>query len=351
MIPPPYIVAAGARTPIGLHAASTAAAFRAGVSALVQHPFMVDRVGDAMSGALDAELDPRLMGPERMVSLAETALREACTPFDALAAARPALPVFLALPEVRPGFSHQDAHAVREGLMAIAGLPIGLSEISIFPEGHAAGLSALAAAVDQIGRGACEACLVGGVDSYFEPDTMEWLDANRQLAGAVSRSGFVPGEAAGFCLLMAEGACAQLGAGSLARVLAVSLQHETKLIKSSDIHLGEALSEAVRAAVACLDPEAARINRILCDINGERYRSEEWGFVCLRLSQYFDDVTAYESPAECWGDVGAASGPLWAMLVCQAAVRGRAKGPHTMLWASSERGLRGVAVLETPMKG
>ena len=73
-----------------------------------------------------------------------------------------------------------------------------------FTEGHAAGLSALAAAVEQSSDGALEACLVGGVDSYFHPDTMEWLDANRQLAGPVSRSGFVPGEGAGFCLLMTE---------------------------------------------------------------------------------------------------------------------------------------------------
>ena len=89
-----------------------------------------------------------------------------------------------------------------------------------------------------------------------------------------------------------------------------------------------------------------RINQIFCDINGERYRGEEWGFVCLRLSQYFDDPTAYLSPAECWGDMGAASGPLFAMLVCQAAARSISKGQRTMLWASSQRGLRGVAVLE-----
>ena len=63
-------------------------------------------------------------------------------------------------------------------------------------------------------------CLVGGMESYFHPDTMEWLDANRQLAGSVSRSGFVPGEGAGFCLLMAEQVMARLGLKPLARVSA-----------------------------------------------------------------------------------------------------------------------------------
>ena len=188
-------------------------------------------------------------------------------------------------------------------------------------------------------------CLVGGIESYFHADTMEWLDANRQLAGSVSRSGFVPGEGAGFCLLMAEQVMARLGLKPLARVSAVATGKETKLIKTSDICLGEGLSETVRNAVSSLRPPEERVNDIFCDINGERYRNEEWGFVCLRLSQYFDDPTAYRSPAECWGDMGAASGPLLAMLVCQAYVRGYSQGPRAMLWASSEGGRRGAAVL------
>ena len=192
-------------------------------------------------------------------------------------------------------------------------------------------------------QGAFEACLVGGVDSYFHPDTMEWLDANRQLVGTVSRSGFVPGEGAGFCLLMTERACARLGLKALVSVRAVAVGKETKLIKTSDMCLGEGLSAMVRDAVSALRPPAERINQIICDINGERYRGEEWGFVCLRLSQYFDDPTAYLSPAECWGDMGAASGPLFAMLVCQAVARGYAKGPRTLLWASSEGGERGAS--------
>jgi 3-oxoacyl-[acyl-carrier-protein] synthase I len=185
------------------------------------------------------------------------------------------------------------------------------------------------------------------VDSYFHPDTMEWLDENRQLAGAVSRSGFVPGEGAGFCLLTADGALKRLGFRSLARVVSVGLGRETKLIKTSTICLGEGLTAAVREAVTELQPPAESISDVVCDINGERYRGEEWGFVCLRLPRYFDNPTAYLSPADSWGDVGAASLPLFAMLACQASARGYSKGSRAMLWASSEGGLRGACVIET----
>ena len=301
-----------------------------------------------MPGALDAVLDPNLVGSGRILALAETAMQEACAPLSAKSTRHLRLPLFVGLPEFRPGFTEQDAKVVQSGLLRCEGLPITISEINLFTHGHAAGLAALAAATKTMQQGRFDACLVGGVESYFQPDTMEWLDANRQLVGSISRSGFVPGEGAGFCLLMTDSGCTRMGLGTLAKVLAVATATETKVIKTSDICLGTGLTSVVRSAAGALFPGSGKINSVICDINGERYRGEEWGFACLRLSQHFDDPLGYDSPADCWGDVGAASGPLFAMLACQAIARGYDKGPWTLLWASSEGGLRGAAVLEAP---
>lgn len=347
------IVSTGARTPIGLASLPAAAALRAQISGVREHPFIVDQVGDPIPGALDALLDPGIMGTERLISMAENALREVCEPLSGEERTSiPRLPVYLGLPEIRPGFTENDAEIVCDGIYQLKGLPIELSAVNIFAEGHAAGLSAFSAATGQIKQGAIEACLVGGVDSYFQPDTIEWLNENRQLFGANSRSGFVPGEGSGFCLLMAERIRTKLSLKALAQVLSVATDRDTKLIKTSDICLGEGLTVAVQDAISGLSPPVEKIiNEIICDINGERYRSEEWGFACLRLTKYFDDPTAYQSPAGCWGDLGAASGPLFAMLACQAADRGYAKGHRTLLWASSEGGLRAAAVLNTENTG
>jgi 3-oxoacyl-[acyl-carrier-protein] synthase-1 len=345
------IVAVGARTPVGLRAAPAAAAVRAAISRLGQHPYMIDRVGEPMPAAMDPRLDADMIGPQRLVALAETAMREACEPLLNLPGSRLRLPIYAGLPELRPGFTTEDAQAVQSGLGALSGLPVEISEVNIIPDGHAAGLSALATATEEIRRGAVEACLVGGVDSYFHPDTMEWLDENRQLAGSVSRSGFVPGEGAGFCLVMAASASTRLALRPLAHVVSAAIGREAKLIKTSDICLGEGLTATVRSALGDMQSRGESINVVICDMNSERYRGEEWGFVCLRLALYFDDPTGYLSPADCWGDMGAASGPLFAMLACQAAARGSAKGPRTMLWASSEGGLRAAAVLESEHAG
>ena len=136
-----------------------------------------------------------------------------------------------------------------------------------------------------------------------------------------------------------------MGVAPLATLNGVGLAQETLLRDSETGSFGRGMTEAVLGATAGLRLPHEAIDTLYSDINGERYRNEEWGFVCLRLSQYFDDPTAYRSPAECWGDMGAASGPLLAMLVCQAYERGYSQGPRAMLWASSEGGRRGAAVL------
>ncbi|MDH5675709.1 MAG: hypothetical protein OEZ06_26530 [Myxococcales bacterium] len=340
------------RTPLGLRSDSSAAALRAGISRLGEHPYMIDRLGNPMVAAVDGALPAGTADPERFVALAQSALQEACEPLQSVTQAALRLPLFLGLPEMRPGFSQYQAESVRQGLQRSGEPTVELDDIRLFAEGHAAGAVALEAALGELARGAQELCLVGGIESYFHPDTMEWLDANRQLAGEDGRSAFVPAEGAGFLLLATERACKRLGLARQARVRASVVRAESKLIKTPEVCLGEGLTEAVEQAVAQAGAGGdKRINDILCDINGERYRGQEWGFVCLRLSHYFDDPADYSSPADAWGDMGAASIPLFAMLACQAAARGYAKGPLTLLWASSEGGQRGAVVVETGQAG
>lgn len=344
---PISIISTGARTPVGLASAPAAAAVRAGICRIREHPFMIDQTGNRMPSALDGRLDAGVGLVERLLTFANAALHESGAPLSRHGQAfEKSVPIYLGLPEPRPGFSQADGMTIKAGIVPPDGLPFVGSEMYAFTDGHAAGFSALAAAVAALQHGRHELCLVGGVDSYCHPDTMEWLDKNRQLVGTVARSAFVPGEGAGFCLLATERARTRHGWNSLGRVIAVATGLEEKRIKSSEVCLGEGLSDTLRRTLGALSPMNQRIDDIFCDINGERYRGEEWGFTCLRMQQYIKDPTAYHAPTDCWGDVGAASGPLFIMLACQSAARGYAKGPQALLWASSEAGLRGAAVLE-----
>ena len=340
-----HIVALGARTPLGHCFASSAAAVRAELSHAREHPRYRHGGGEPLLGHFDEGLDPALAGAERLWGLAQPALRECSQLLADLPAAHRRVGLYLGLPEVRPGFD--DETAARFARLLVEDerqRPAGVSELHRFGHGHAAGLEAFAAAGQCLRRGDAELCIVGGVDSYFEGETLAWLDRDRRLAGTEARSAFVPGEAAGFCLLMSTRLCQWAGLPSLSRVMGIGLAREPHPRDAGGVCLGRGLDDALRQAVEAL-ADGAVIEELVGDLNGERHRSDEWGFACLRRGGHYADPTAYRAPATCWGDVGAASGPLFAMLACEAARRGYAAGPLSMVWAGSDSGLRAAAVL------
>nr|WP_255216145.1 beta-ketoacyl synthase N-terminal-like domain-containing protein [Pseudenhygromyxa sp. WMMC2535] len=235
----------------------------------------------------------------------------------------------------------------KNGLPGIPGL-----EVTPLPLGHAAGLHAMALAITQLESGTCEWCIVGGVDSYLDADTLDWLAEHRQLQTFTTRSAFFPGEGAAFLVLTTLEVLRARKLSSRAHIVGVGTAQESALIKTEDICLGQGLQAAI--AHACADPRyrGVPIDDVYCDINGERYRSEEWGFVALANAQPFVDPTAFHAPASSWGDVGAASGPLFAILAAHTWIPGHIisapRGPSALIWASSEGGLRGAARLHKP---
>ena len=83
-------------------------------------------------------------------------------------------------------------------------------------------------------------------------------------------------------------------------------------------------------------------------MNGERYRGNEYGFAVLKNTGLFKNAADIETPADCWGDVGAAWGVLLVCLVVEAEERGYSKGRLSLIWASSESGHRSAAILRRP---
>ena len=82
-------------------------------------------------------------------------------------------------------------------------------------------------------------------------------------------------------------------------------------------------------------------------MNGEPYRADEFGFAALRTKEAFVSASDFVAPADCWGDVAAAASPLHLMLAADRRREGAMRTARTRsLWASSESGERGAALLE-----
>ncbi len=335
------IVAVGARTPLGYTAAPSAAAVRCGLAQFQDHPFMVDALGNPVRAALDDGLDPTSLGGIRPLTLGRSALEEALSGLTLDPARSPRLDVLLALPEARPGFTDTNAAWIaREITRDLAAGPA-----EIVARGHAGALEALAQAAKRIAGGQSDLCAVVGADSYFSPDTIEWLMQAGRLVGDANRDGFIPGEAGGCVVVASPYAMGALRLPALAEVRAAFSARESILISGDAEVLGHGLAEAILGAAASLRLPAEAIDDVYGDINGERYRTDEWGFAVLRTNHVLRSVQ-YELPTGCWGDVGAASGALGCMLAVRAWVRAYAKGPRALVWGGSEAGLRSAVVLE-----
>ncbi len=339
-----HVVGLGASTPVGRDAWASAAAVRAGIAGFSQHPFLMDTAGEPIRIAAAQWLDAGTPMQERLAALLLPAIGQCLQPLeDALSGLR--MPLALGIGTERPGFDAPIRDALIEQTRnRHAGT---FSAFAAFPNGHAAGLLALEVVCRKLGEGALDACLIACVDSYLSPETLEWLETCDQLHGAGPQNnawGFIPGEAAGALLLMRADTAARVSATAFAQVVAVGRAVESKRIKTETVCIGEGLTEAFRGALAPLSPEE-KVTDIYCDMNGEPYRADEYGFTCLRTREHFESASDFVAPADCWGDVGAAGMPLHVALASIAGAKGYANGPTAFVWASSEDGNRGAASL------
>ena len=345
---PIYVAALGASTAVGRNAWSSAAAVRAGISGFTEHPYMLDTAGEPMRAAIAPWLDIGLLGVERFTALLCPAIDQALEPLSETQARLPRMALSLGLPSPRPGLADDLqsslVQTLRENYRQV------FSAVAAFPHGHAAGLLALDAAAKKLSQGAFDACVIAGVDSYIAPGTLEWLEQNDQLhsAGPLNNAwGFIPGEGAGALLIVRRDVADRLRLTPLATVLAVGTAFEAKRIKTETVCIGEGLTHAFRGALASLPPDI-RVTDIYCDMNGEPYRADEYGFTALRTKEAFESASDFVAPADCWGDVAAAGAPLHLMLAAIAGSKGYARGELAFAWASAEGGERSAALIAVP---
>ncbi len=340
-----FIAATGACTAVGLYAESAAAAVRAGISRVREHPVLVDGSGDPLRCASVPIDEAQRTAAGRLTALGSVALAEVAKKALSQCSLR-TVPLLLALPEPRPGIDSMTVDAVVRSLSGLA-LP-GSCRLEVQPlgTGHAGALRGVEVAIDVIRQRRAEIVVVAGVDGYLDANSLDWLDEAGRLARDGVRGGIAPGEGAGALVLASRSGLAELGVPAMAEVVGAATAVERRTPDDVEGVLGEGLTEAVLRAASPLRSQSTRVDDVFSDINGERHRVDEWGFVALRAPEAFRDSSAYVSAVGYWGDVGAASGALGCVLAIQAWRRSYANGPRAMVCGSSWHGLRGAVVLQ-----
>ncbi len=335
------IAGAGARTPSGLTALQVTMSARA-LKFAPRPSHMVDRTGKPIGTARLASIGDAVTGFDRLLALAAPALVQAAYPWTAVERPGTGMPVFVALPpQTRPGFDPRLPARFLDALEARARLPFDRDRSRLVFGCRGGGAAAIDLALAEIRRGA-PAVIAGGVDSWFQPDALEHLDLALRLHGPDTENGFVPGEGAGFVLLVGRRASA--GLERLGHVVAAVVEQEPRPFGSAEPCLGDGITRAVRRAAAAAGAKARRIPWALTDVTNERHRVDDWMYALGRNAAAFTDDVRHEQPLLKTGDLGAASAAVLLVIAATRWQTGCAPGDTAMIVTSSDGPERGAVV-------
>jgi len=310
-----YVAGVGMVTPVGFDAPSTSAAVRARISAYQEsvhinkdrNPMKMALVPEDALPPLHDELDKEgnlTARHRRMLRLAACALVEVIKQIPL----KQPPPLFLAVPELIPGVECATQNTFMSLLQKQSGVELDLSLSRILAHGRAGGVQAIDLAFKYFESTGNTVALVGGVDTYQDQVLLAELDKQNRIQAEGVMDGFAPGEAAGFLVLISEDALKKLPGKPKAMLYPPGLATETGHRYSEEPYRGDGLATAFRLAIEQANGE--KIQAIYASLNGESFSTKEHGVALIRNKSAFVDDAAVEHPADCFGDIGAAFGPV-----------------------------------------
>lgn len=349
------IVGAGARTHTGATPLQVTMTARAG-RCFPRESHLVDKAGEPIATCRVLSMADDVWGLERLVGLAAPALSQAARPWADAQRARsqdvPQLPALVALAsERRPGFDARVARHLLRSLEEASGVALAHERSSLVARDRGGGAEVFARALARLRAGEDDAILVGGVDSWFDPDALEWLDVERRLHGPSTENGFLPGEGAGFVVLANRSRASSLP--RLAQVLGAAVEIEPRPylrpggpeVTGEEPSHGLGMTLAIRNACRAIGDRSRRIGWALTDVVGERHRVEEWTYAATRAFRAFTDAPVHDQPLLVTGDLGAASTAVLAVIAATSFQTGCAHDDVALIATHSDGAERGVVVL------
>lgn len=346
------IVGIGMMTPVGDSAAMTATSVQAGISAY-QASSIYNKRFQPMTMALtpedalpplheELEQVPKLTSRQRrMLRLADKAIAEAL----AVSKSPISPPLFLAGPEEIPDCPKpiDDSFLTHLHKQAKGGFNLGKSKL--LAHGRASGIEIISQAWSVLASGSEPFVLVGGVDTYLDLYLLGTLDMHDRILADGVMDGFAPGEGAAFLLLASTQTVEKYSLKPLANLCQPGLANEPGHRYSQTPYKGEGLSQAMTDALASLNGE--KVQTVFSTMNGENFHAKEWGVANIRNQSSLAEKLQFEHPADCYGDPGAAAGPLMIGLAASGMKNGDIP-PPCLVYCSSEHEKRGAVCLLKP---
>jgi 3-oxoacyl-[acyl-carrier-protein] synthase-1 len=179
---------------------------------------------------------------------------------------------------------------------------------------------------------------VGAADSWLFRPWLAAADADWRLLSERNVDGFQPGEAASFLLVEARGDADRRGLAPLAtlRGFGAGRFDRARGLPNTGTELAGVLERVLPAGPPL----------VVCDLNGEAWRTKEWAFAISRLGKRLGADLAVEHPAAVLGDVGAATGTTLAALAVHHLGTKHVERSGAVVWAAADDGERRAVLLD-----
>ncbi|CAN7211361.1 hypothetical protein LJR161_000634 [Variovorax paradoxus] len=335
--PPVAILRSGLVTPVGLTAPASCAAFRARLTNPSETRF-IDADGEWIM-AHQVPLEQPWRGLARLARMAATAIEEALA--DVPREQWDALPLILCVAETdRPGRMEGVDDELFQRIQELLG--VGFSaDSTIVAQGRVGVAVAFARARALMAGPRTARVLVAASDSLLSWPTLGRYERGDRLLTAGNTDGFMPGEAAGALLLgVPEGRAGEL------LCTGIGLGHEPAHIESEEPLRAEGLAQAVKAALADAGCQMHQMDLRITDLSGEQYYFKEAALALSRTLRVRKEAFDIWHPAECIGEVGAASGIAIVSSALAACEKHYAPGPNILAHMSNDAGQRVALCLQ-----
>lgn len=352
---PMYIAGIGMITSVGGNAEMTAAAINAGISGYqaseykssTGKPLTMANVPDNVFFEFDLDLKRHnyfQLQDAHVIKMAVLAMQDAFINSCAKDKLTSPMPLLLAMLEPSVNRKDMPSKIYIENILNHSGIPIDPAKVHRFHSGRAAGIELLTLAQRYLYEQDEQFLLVGGADSHINVSQLIALEEEERLLFENQHNAFAPGEGASFILLTRNPAFANVKNGQLVTINGFGSAIEPGHLTSELPNKGEGLDLAFKIA---LDNSSKKsVSTIYSSLNGEAFWSKEQGVALIRNQHFMNDNVVIEHPADCIGDLGAATGTT---LLALSALKlfTQQNETHHLVYSSSDGEKRAAAMLSS----
>jgi 3-oxoacyl-[acyl-carrier-protein] synthase-1 len=182
--------------------------------------------------------------------------------------------------------------------------------------------------------------VIASTDSLLTWPTLSVFENNGRLLGNGNSNGFIPGEAGAALLVSRPKANSQL------RCVGVGLAMEKAHIDSEEPLRANGLTNAIKLALTDAGCEMHDLDFRIADISGEQYYFKEAALALSRSLHRPKEKFDIWHPADCIGEVGAATGVAMVIIANVASSKGYSCGANILAHMASDPGQRAAIVLQ-----